>query len=120
MLDVSDQPTAVESTPGPIAPLAEAMRHVRVAEQRLRDEQQAAWQRYLDDVERILTEDLSLQERPEELDAVAHRLVNTVRSHLDELRVQAHLGSLEAEDLLDQLQRTLDQLAERVHLGRRH
>lgn len=120
MLDVTDQPQTSESVQGPFAPLAEAMRHVRVAEQRLRDEQHAAWQRYLEDVEHILHDDLALEAEPEHLDAVAHRLVNTVKSHLDDLRVQAHLGTMEAEGLLDQLQRTLDQLAERVHLGRRH
>jgi hypothetical protein len=114
MMDVRDQTEAPESTPAPFASLGEAMRHVQAAEQRLRDEQHEAWKRYLDDVERILAHDLHVEADHERTDAVAHRLVGTVNSHLDDLRVHAHLGTMEAADLLAGLQHTLDQLVERV------
>lgn len=115
MIDVSDRTETTQSPQGPFAPLAEAMRHVRVAEERLRAEQHEAWQRYLDDVERILAQDLQVGPEQDSGDAVAHRLVDTVKSHLDDLRVQAHLGTMEAADLLEGLQHTLDLLVERVH-----
>lgn len=110
MADVAD------ATRRPFAPLADAVRDLSAAEKALRAEQQAAWQRYLAEVDRILAADLHVSEEPEHLDAIAHHLVDGLRARVDDLRVQAKLGAMEGEDLVTQLRSALGQLADRVHL----
>ena len=78
----------------------------------LRDEQYAAWHRYLAEVDRILAADLRADDSPE-VDEVAHALFDGIRERLDDLRVQARLGAMEGEDLLAQMRRALEQLSGR-------
>lgn len=86
--------------------LARASEDVRAARSRYLAEQEAAWQRYVAVVDRAVIEDLRLDpaSRPEPpTDDEAHRLLDQVRSRLDDLRVQAQLGRMELEDLATEL-----------------
>jgi hypothetical protein len=95
-------------------PLRDALQDLREAETTLRAEQEAAWRRYVDEVNRILAADLRSDDSAE-VDDVAHALFAGIKGRLEELRVQARLGAMEGEDLLAQMRRALEQLS-----GRRH
>jgi hypothetical protein len=105
MPEVHDRRTA-------FAPLRDALHDLREAETVLRDEQSAAWHRYLEEVDRILAADLRADDGPQ-VDEVAHALFDGIRERLDDLRVQARLGAMEGEDLLAQMRRALEQLSGR-------
>jgi hypothetical protein len=109
MTDVHDQ------TRSAFAPLGDAIRDLRAAEATLREEQRAAWTRYLEQVDRILADDLRRTDKAD-VDEVTHQLFEGIRMRLDDLRVQARLGTMEGEDLLAQLRGALGHLVEHVHL----
>ncbi|MEQ1788452.1 MAG: hypothetical protein ABL966_15475 [Acidimicrobiales bacterium] len=94
-------------------PISDALHDLRDAETELHQEQDAAWQRYVARVDRILDADLRAEGSPE-VDPVAHALFAGVRSRLDDLRVQAKLGAMEGEDLLTRVRCALDQMAGRL------
>lgn len=93
-------------------PLRDALHDLHEAEERLHAEQDAAWQRYVAEVDRILAADLRADDSSE-VDDVAHALFAGVRGRLDDLRVQAKLGAMEGQDLLTQLRAAVDQLTSR-------
>ena len=99
------------------APLGDVIHDLSLAEQALREEQQAAWRRYLDQVDKIMAEDLQRDDKAA-TDELAHQLFEGIRMRLDDLRVQARLGTMEGEDLLAQLRGALGHLVDRVHLPR--
>jgi hypothetical protein len=100
------------------APLGDVIHDLSTAEAKLREAQQAAWRRYLDEVDRILAEDLHRDDKAE-VDELAHQLFEGIRMRLDDMRVQARLGTMEGEDLLAQLRGALEHLVGRVvHLPR--
>jgi hypothetical protein len=70
--------------------------------------------RYLDDVDRALAADLHVERPPD--DDIFQEVVDHARTVLDDLRVQAHLGMMEGDDLLKELRATFDAVAERLHL----
>lgn len=107
MTDVQGHRTA-------FTPLRDALNDLHQAEVELRAEQDAAWQRYVKQVDRILAADLR-SDRSSEVDDTAHALFAGVRGRLDDLRVQAQLGAMEGEDLLTQLRGVVDQLTARRH-----
>jgi hypothetical protein len=93
-------------------PLRDALRDLHAAETVLRDEQGAAWRRYVAEVDRVLAADLRADDSPE-VDGEAHALFEGIRGRLDDLRVQARLGAMEGEDLLAQMRHALEQLGGR-------
>jgi hypothetical protein len=94
-------------------PLRDALQDLHQAEVDLRSEQDAAWRRYVAEVDRILAADLRADESAE-VDDVAHALFEGIRGRLDDLRVQARLGAMEGEDLLAQMRHALEQLSGRI------
>ena len=96
--------------------LGKAAGDVRAARARLREEQEAAWQRYVTTVESALADDLALPEEAEPAERVepVHLLLDAVHGRIDDLRVQAQLGRMEAGELLDDLQRAVDWLIDHV------
>lgn len=97
------------------APVGDAIRDLQAAEVRLRHEQEVIWRKYLAEVDQILATDL----HPDELDdddEQAHELFTGIRGRLDELRVQARLGTMEGEDLLARLREAASHLTGQIHL----
>lgn len=100
--------------------LLRASEDVHAAKARLHEEQEAAWQRYVAAVEAALAADLDLTTGagttttagPTE-DPV-HELLDTIRGRIDDLRVQAQLGRMEAAELLDELQTAVGWVIEHV------
>lgn len=102
--------TEVHEERSAFAPIADALRDLRAAEATLREEQHACWRRYLDEVDRILADDLR-SAATTEVDETAHALFDGVRGRLGELRVQAQLGAMEVEDLLAQVRHALAEVS---------
>lgn len=90
-----------------------ALHDISAAGTRLREEQQAAWRRYLDEVDRALTEDLQPEDVTED---VVDELVSHAHNLFDELRVQARLGVMEGGDALAEVRQAFARVAERLHL----
>lgn len=84
--------TDVQTRRTPFALLHDALHDLHLAEQQVRLGQDAAWQRYVKEVDRILAVD---------------------RQRLDDLRVQTGPGTMEGQDLLTQGRAVLDQLGSR-------
>jgi hypothetical protein len=99
--------------------VSDTLRDLRDAEARLREEQEATWRRYLQEVDAILAADLRCDERAREVDSDDHELLAGLRSRLGDLRVQAKLATMEGEDLLAELRSTITRLTGQVHLPRR-
>lgn len=105
--------TEVHSHRTLFTPISDALHDLHDAEVELREEQDAAWHRYVKRVDRILDADLRADGSPE-VDPVAHELFEGVRGRLDDLRVQAKLGAMEGEDLLTRVRGALDQMTGRL------
>ena len=99
------------TTSGTFGALGQAMRDIREAEADLRAEQDAAWRRYLQRVDAILAADLPLDRHPDDEDHDATHVLDAIRTRLDELRVQAHLGTMEGEELVERVRSVLRRLA---------
>lgn len=106
MTDVQNHRTA-------FTPVRDALKDLHDAEVQLRTEQDAAWHRYVKEVDRILAADLRADDSSE-IDTVAHAVFEGVRGRLDELRVQSKLGTMEGEDLLAQLRSALTHFGDRL------
>ena len=100
--------------------LLRASDDVQAAKQRLHDEQEAAWQRYVAAVESTLAADLDLTAATGTTttsgptDDPEHEVLEAVRGRIDDLRVQAQLGRMEAADLLDERQAAVGWVIEHV------
>jgi hypothetical protein len=88
-------------TRGTIAAVSDAMHDIRAAEDDLRAEQSAAWQRYVARVDAILAFDFGPETDGDDGDQ--HRLLDGLRAHISELRLQTHLGAMEGEDLVNRV-----------------
>ena len=97
-------------TRGTWAAIGEAMRDIRAAEAVLREEQDDAWRRYLARVDAILAFDLQADEASEDDDHDASHLLDTLRTRIDELKVQSRLGAMEGEDLVGRLRAAVRRL----------
>jgi hypothetical protein len=108
--------TTSETERSAFAPLADALKDVRAAGERLREAQQAAWKQYLTEIDRALAADLGGSEEADSEDgpAAAQALLDAVRGRLDDMRVQARLGLMEGEDLLEELRSVLGDVVDRV------
>lgn len=102
----------VQTSRTPFTPLRDALHDLHHAEDRLHAEQDAAWQRYVEEVDHILAADLRADDAPA-VDEDAHARFAGVRARLDDLRVQAKLGTMEGQDLLAQVRTAAAQLSSR-------
>lgn len=100
--------------------LGKATADVKAARTRLREEQEAAWQRYVASVNAALADDLDLSSPAAggagdagEPDPV-HELLDAIRGRVDDLRVQAQLGRMEAAEVLEHLQDSLGSVVDRL------
>jgi hypothetical protein len=86
--------------------LLRASADVRAARARLDAEQHEAWERYVAAVEVALADDLAVPtgdgDGSGEEDGW-QEVLDVVRGHVDDLRVQARLGRMQAADLLEEL-----------------
>ena len=98
-------------TRGAFAVLGDAMRDIREAEAVLRAEQHDAWRRYVDRVDAILAFDFEIEEHPDDEDHDPRHVLDALRSQLGELRVQARLGAMEGEELIERVRIALRRLA---------
>jgi len=98
-------------TRGTFAALGDAMRDIQAAEAQLREEQHAAWRRYLERVDAILVFDLRLPEVADDDDHNPNHLLDVVRGRVGELRLQTHLGAIEGEELVGRMRAALHRLA---------
>ncbi len=98
------------TTGGTFEALGKAMRDIREAEVDLRSEQDAAWRRYAERVDAILAADLTVDRHPDDEDHDATHVLDALRARLDELRVQAHLGAMEGEELVGRVRTVLRRL----------
>lgn len=111
--------TKVHEHRSAFAAVSDTIRDLHDAEARLREEQEATWRRYLQEVDDILAADLRCDEGAREVDLLDHELLTAIRGRLNDLRVQAKLATMEGEDLLAQLRGTITRLTGHVHLPHR-
>lgn len=83
--------------------LADATHDVAAARSRLRDAEEAAWERYLAEVKEALREDLDLPADERGSDDIVHDLLEAARGFVDDLRLQAHLGRMELDEVATEL-----------------
>ena len=102
--------TAVE-TRSRFAPLGDAMRDIRAAEEDLRAEQDAALRRYVERVDAILAFRLEMHDDPDDEDHDPMHIVDALRTRFGELRVQAHLGALDGEEVVERVRAALRRIA---------
>ena len=88
-------------TRGTLTAVSDARHDIRAAEDDLRAEQSAAWRRYVERVDAILAFDFGTE--PDGDDGDQHRLLDGLKSHIGELRLQAHFGAMEGEDLVNRV-----------------
>ena len=97
-------------TRGTFAVIADVRRDLQIAEDELHAEQDAALRRYIERVDAILAFGLPVQARPvDEAHPTVH-VVDAVRARLEELRLQAHLGAMDGEDLVGAIRALLQGL----------
>jgi hypothetical protein len=98
--------------------LADASADVAAARKRLRESQEAAWERYLTEVKEALSGDLELPDpagdEAASTEDVVHELLEAVRSWVDELRLHAHLGRMEVEEVTNELREKLGAAVNRL------
>ena len=95
-------------TRGTFAALSDAMRDIREAEAVLREEQHEAWRRYVERVDAILAFDLQVE--TDDDDHNPSHLIDAIRSRVDELRLQTHLGAIEGEELVGRMRTVVRRL----------
>jgi hypothetical protein len=88
------------------APLGDAMRDIRAAEDDLRAEHDAALRRYMERVDAILAFRLEVPDEPDE-DHDPTLVVDALRARFDELRLQAHLGAMDGEEVVERVRAAL-------------
>jgi hypothetical protein len=94
-------------TRGIFAVIADVQRDIQTAEDELRAEQDAALRRYIEQVDAILAFGLPADALPADSPHHSMHLVDAVRAKLDELRLRAHLGAMDGEDLVGSVRATL-------------
>ena len=89
------------------APLGDALHDIRAAEEDLRTEQDAALRRYVERVDAILAFRLEMADDPNDDDHDPTHIVDALRSRFGELRVQAHLGVKDGEEVVERVRAAL-------------
>jgi hypothetical protein len=98
-------------TRGAFAPVADAMRDIRAAEAALREEQDAAWKRYLERVDAALAFNLQVDQHLDDDDHNPNHMLDALRGTVGQLRLQTRLGAMEGEELVGRLRAALRRLA---------
>ena len=96
---------------GSMAAIRDVMRDIQAAEVELRAQQDAAWRRYVERVDAILAYGLSVDEVQDDDDHDVSHLLVGLRTLVDELRVKAHLGAIEGEELVERVRAALRRMA---------
>jgi len=97
-------------TQGTFAVIGNVMRDVRAAEEQLREDQAAALRRYVDRVDAILAFEVPVEEHPDDEDHNPMHVLDALRGRLEDLRVRTHLGTMDAEDLVERVRAALRRL----------
>jgi hypothetical protein len=112
--------TTTSTTHEALERLGKAAGDIRAARAKLREEQDAAWQRYVATVEAALADDLTLPDATRDPDATGapqdpvHLLIDALHGRVDDLRVQAQLGRMEAAELVDDLRQATAWVADHL------
>ena len=88
--------------------IGDVMHDIRVAEDDLRTEQDAALRRYMERVDAILAFGIPVTEDADHEDHT--HVVDALRTRLGDLRVRAHLGAMDGEDLVEHVSALLRRL----------
>ena len=97
-------------TRGTFAVIGDVMRDVRAAEDQLRVDQDAALRRYVERVDAILAFEVPVEQHPDDEDHNPMHVLEALRGALGELRVRTHLGTMDAEDLVERVRSALRRL----------
>jgi len=89
------------------APLGDALHDIRAAEDDLRAEQDAALRRYVERVDAILAFRLEVPDEPDDEDHDSTHVVDALRARFGELRLQAHLGAMDGEEVVERVRAAL-------------
>ena len=92
------------------AVIGDVMRDIRAAEDQLRVDQDAALRRYVERVDAILAFEVPIDQHPDDDDHNPMHVLDALRGRLNELRVRTHLGSMDAEDLVERVRAALRRL----------
>lgn len=88
--------------------IGDVMHDIRVAEDDLRAKQDAALRCYMERVDAILAFGIPVTEDADHEDHTY--VINAVRTRLGDLRVRAHLGAMDGEDLVERVSAMLRRL----------
>ena len=97
-------------TRGTFAVIGDVMRDIRAAEDQLRADQDAALRRYVERVDAILAFDVPAEPHPDDEDHNPMHVLDALRTRLEDLRVRTHLGTMDAEDLVERVRVALRRL----------
>ena len=97
-------------TRGTFALIGDVMRDVRAAEDQLRADQDAALRRYVERVDAIFAFEVPVAQDPDDEDHNPMHVLEALRGLLGELRLRTHLGSMDAEDLVERVRSALRRL----------
>jgi hypothetical protein len=98
-------------TRGTFQVIRDVLRDIHAAEDDLRTEHDAALRRYVERVDAILAFGVPVAEHADDDDHSPTQVVDALRGHLGELRVRTHLGTMDAEDLVQRVRAALRRLA---------
>jgi len=97
-------------TRGTFAVIDDLMRDVHLAEEALREEQDAALRRYVERVDAILAFAPMVAEDRDDEDHDPTHLLDSLRGHFGELRLQTRLGAMEGEEIVERVRAALHRL----------
>ena len=97
-------------TRGTFAVIGDVMRDIRAAEDQLRADQDAALRRYVERVDAILAFELPVEQHPDDEDHNPMHVLDALRARFQELRVRTHLGTMDAEDVVERVRAALRRL----------
>ncbi len=97
-------------TRGTFALIGDVMRDVRAAEDQLRADQDAALRRYVERVDAIFAFEVPVEQDADDEDHNPMHVLEALRALLGELRLRTHLGTMDAEDLVERVRAALRRL----------
>jgi len=97
-------------TRGTFALIGDVMRDVRAAEDQLRADQDAALRRYVERVDAVLAFEIPVEQHADDEDHNPMHVLDALRGRFGELRLRTHLGTMDAEELVERVRSALRRL----------